>query len=96
MPGIRLVSFIYERGVAVRRGCLGILASMTNATHDLKAGYYWYTMANDPPAIIHIHADGGATLMGTDLRMDADDVAGMIAQGEQFFWIEPPPARQQP
>ncbi|SAI73985.1 Uncharacterised protein [Bordetella ansorpii] len=63
---------------------------MTTDSHDLKPGYYWYTMENDPPAIIHIHDDGGATLMGTDLRMDADAVADMVAQGEKFFWIEPP------
>lgn len=63
---------------------------MTTASHGLKPGYYWYTMENDPPAIIHIHDDGGATLMGTDLRMDQDAVADMIAQGERLFWIEPP------
>jgi len=63
---------------------------MEKSLHDLKPGYYWYTMKNDPLTIIHIHDDGGATLMGTDLRMQALDVASMIQQGEQFFWIEPP------
>ena len=39
---------------------------MNTNLHNLKPGYYWYTMANDPLAVIHIHDDGGATLMGTD------------------------------
>ena len=59
--------------------------------HDLKPGYYWYTMDNDPLTVIHIHDDGGATLMGTDFRMGPQAVANMIQQGERFFWIEPPP-----
>lgn len=62
----------------------------TAIAHNLRPGYYWYTMAQDPPAIIHIHDDGGATLMGTDLRLESADVAAMIRQGERFFWIEPP------
>ena len=41
---------------------------MNTDLHDLKPGYYWYTMASDPLAVIHIHEDGGATLMGTDYR----------------------------
>ena len=36
---------------------------MNTDLHDLKPGYYWYTMASDPLAVIHIHEDGGATLM---------------------------------
>jgi len=67
-----------------------ILGFMQAKIHDLKPGYYWYTMANDPLAVIHIHDDGGATLMGTDYRMEAQGVADMIKQGERFFWIEPP------
>ena len=63
---------------------------MQNEIHDLKPGYYWYTMANDPLAVIHIHDDGGASLMGTDFRLDAQGVAQMIQQGERFFRIEPP------
>ncbi|QIM73403.1 hypothetical protein EYB34_00870 [Bordetella trematum] len=47
-------------------------------------------MDKDPLAIIHIHEDGGATLMGTDFRMAPEGVANMIQQGESFFWIEPP------
>ncbi|KCV59295.1 MULTISPECIES: hypothetical protein [Bordetella] len=68
---------------------------MTNTTHDLKPGYYWYTMENDPLAIIHIHEDGGATLMGTDYRVEPEGVASMIRQGERFFWIEPPVVSQE-
>jgi len=63
---------------------------MTTDLHDLKPGYYWYTMANDPLAVIHIHEDGGASLMGTDYRIGAEGVADMVRQGERFFWIEPP------
>ncbi|MEN5161906.1 hypothetical protein [Achromobacter spanius] len=63
---------------------------MTTDLHNLKPGYYWYTMANDPLAVIHIHEDGGATLMGTDYRIGAEGVADMVRQGERFFWIEPP------
>lgn len=63
---------------------------MTTTAHNLKPGYYWYTMDKDPLAIIHIHEDGGATLMGTDFRMAPEGVANMIQQGESFFWIEPP------
>lgn len=63
---------------------------MTTTAHDLKPGYYWYTMDKDPLAIIHIHDDGGATLMGTDFRMAPEGVANMIQQGERFFWIDPP------
>ncbi|MDQ8031258.1 hypothetical protein [Bordetella genomosp. 1] len=62
----------------------------TPLPHDLKPGYYWYTMEKDPLAIIHIHDDGGATLMGTDFRMEPEGVASMVRQGERFFWIEPP------
>lgn len=58
--------------------------------HDLKPGYYWYSIKDDPLAVIHIHQDGGATLMGTEYRMQAQDVADMVQQGERFFWIEPP------
>ncbi|AMH06181.2 hypothetical protein F1536_19085 [Achromobacter xylosoxidans] len=47
-------------------------------------------MANDPLAVIHIHDDGGATLMGTDYRLSAEGVADMLRQGQRFFWIEPP------
>lgn len=64
--------------------------AMTTDLHNLKPGYYWYTMANDPLAVIHIHDDGGATLMGSDYRIGAEGVADMIRQGERFFWIEPP------
>ena len=48
---------------------------MNTDLHDLKPGYYWYTMASDPLAVIHIHEDGGATLMGTDYRLGAEGVA---------------------
>ncbi|KAG1357617.1 hypothetical protein G6F61_014559 [Rhizopus arrhizus] len=54
---------------------------MTTDLHDLKPGYYWYTMANDPLAVIHIHEDGGASLMGTDYRIGAEGVADMPAAG---------------
>ncbi|AUA54583.1 hypothetical protein YH64_024215 [Achromobacter sp. LC458] len=47
-------------------------------------------MANDPLAVIHIHEDGGASLMGSDYRIGAEGVADMVRQGERFFWIEPP------
>ena len=63
---------------------------MKTELHTLKPGYYWYTMANDPLTVIHIHDDGGATLMGTDFSMGPEGVANMIQQGERFFWIEPP------
>lgn len=69
---------------------LGDTGVSSRTTHDLKPGYYWYTMENDPLAIIHIHEDGGATLMGTDYRVEPEGVASMIRQGERFFWIEPP------
>ena len=49
---------------------------MNTNLHNLKPGYYWYTMANDPLAVIHIHDDGGATLMGTDYRLTPEGVAG--------------------
>ena len=66
---------------------------MNTNPHNLKPGYYWYTMANDPLAVIHIHDDGGATLMGTDYRrLTPEGVADMVRQGERFFWIEPPQA----
>lgn len=63
---------------------------MDTKPHVLKAGYYWYTMEADPPAIIHIHENGGASLMGTDFKLEPEGVANMIEQGQQFFWIEPP------
>lgn len=63
---------------------------MDTKLHNLKPGYYWYTMQADPLAVIHIHEDGDATLMGTDFRVKAQGVADMIRQGERFFWIEPP------
>ncbi len=63
---------------------------MTHGTHDLKPGYYWYFIANDPPSVIHIHEDGHASLMGTDYEVPADDVADMIKRGESFVWIEMP------
>lgn len=81
-------------------GATGVLHSYTKVslytrlmdtkTHDLKPGYYWYTMQDDPLAVIHIHADGGASLMGTDFRLQPEGVADMIRQGERFFWIDPP------
>lgn len=63
---------------------------MDTKLHNLNPGYYWYTVKNDPLAVIHIHDDGSATLMGTDFRVEALGVADMIQQGERFFWIEPP------
>jgi hypothetical protein len=63
---------------------------MDTKPHDLKPGYYWYTMQGDPPAVIHIYDNGGASLMGTDFRLEPEGVADMLAQGERFFWIEPP------
>ncbi|KAG1246804.1 hypothetical protein G6F68_014476 [Rhizopus microsporus] len=77
------VVFLYRRRYLYTQG-------MTTDLHDLKPGYYWYTMANDPLAVIHIHEDGGASLMGTDYRSGAEGVADMVRQGERFFWIEPP------
>ncbi len=71
------------------RRCL-YTRGMNTDLHNLKPGYYWYTMANDPLAVIHIHDDGGATLMGTDYRLSAEGVADMLRQGQRFFWIEPP------
>ena len=59
--------------------------------HDLDPGYYWYTIDGDPPSVIHIHENGTATLMGTDYKVSAVDVAAMIAKGETFLWIEQPP-----
>ena len=56
------VVFLYRRRYLYTQG-------MTTDLHDLKPGYYWYTMANDPLAVIHIHEDGGASLMGTDLSL---------------------------
>lgn len=73
------------------RACL-YTGPMNTNLHNLKPGYYWYTMANDPLAVIHIHDDGGATLMGTDYRLTPEGVADMVRQGERFFWIEPPQA----
>lgn len=63
---------------------------MESTAHGLKPGYYWYTIDGDPPSVIHIHDNGTATLMGTDYKLTAADVAGMIAKGETFVWIEPP------
>ncbi len=58
--------------------------------HDLKTGYYWYTIDGDPPSVIHIHDNGSATLMGTDFKVEPINVAAMINDGETFVWIEPP------
>ncbi|MEI2416696.1 hypothetical protein V8Z80_10960 [Orrella sp. JC864] len=67
---------------------------MDKLPHELAPGYYWYTVDGDPPSVIHIHANGTATLMGTDFKMSAADVAAMVQRGERFFWIEPPPVGQ--
>lgn len=77
------------RGPGVMCGSMRAIAPgdtgvSSRTTHDLKPGYYWYTMENDPLAIIHIHEDGGATLMGTDYRVEPEGVASMIRQGERF------------
>lgn len=76
--------------VFLYRQCCLYTRAMTTDLHNLKPGYYWYTMANDPLAVIHIHEDGGASLMGSDYRIGAEGVADMVRQGERFFWIEPP------
>ena len=63
---------------------------MKSLAHDLKPGYYWYYIDNDPPSVIHIHELGHASLMGSDYDVPAEDVASMIKRGERFIWIEPP------
>ena len=76
---------------------MGIAGLFVYWTHEHKpaqsqARLLLDTMANDPLAVIHIHDDGGATLMGTDYRLTPEGVADMVRQGERFFWIEPPQA----
>ncbi len=65
---------------------------MKSGKHELKPGYYWYFIANDPPSVIHIHDSGNASLMGTDYEVPAEDVDEMIKRGETFVWIDPPRA----
>jgi hypothetical protein len=67
---------------------------MEKIPHDIKAGYYWYTIDGDPPTIMHVHDNGTGTLMGTDFKVAAIDIAGMVQKGETFIWIEPPPVAE--
>lgn len=63
---------------------------MSRALHDLAPGYYWYSVEGDPYCVMHIHDNGRARLMGTDVEVSVEDIAALIQRGCNFFWIEPP------
>lgn len=94
---------VYYGGTATPLACVMMLVRVTahrifltfdylrmSDMQNPKPGYYWYTMANDPLSVIHIHENGSATLMGSDQVMSVEDVTIMLAEGERLFWIEPP------
>jgi len=58
--------------------------------HALAPGYYWYAVDSDPFCVMHVHAHGGASLMGTDAEVSAHDLAALIARGCKIVRIDPP------
>lgn len=63
---------------------------MTARLHKLKAGYYWYSVENDPYCVMHVRENGEARLMGTDAEVSEHDLAQLVERGCKFFLIEPP------
>ncbi len=59
-------------------------------THTLAPGYYWYAVDSDPFCVMHVHANGAATLMGTADEYAAHDLDALLARGCRVVRIDPP------